>query len=68
MPDYTRMTLAQLQSEFIQLGQQLTTIQNNRMEIFSLIQQRQAEAKARIRISTLDSIEKDALRSVLSEP
>jgi len=37
------------------------------MTIYNLINQRTAEAKAKIRIQNLDTIEKDALKSVLNE-
>ena len=68
MANFNSMTFAELRAEFIRLGQLLTAIQNNRVEVFNLMQKRQAEVRAKERTDRMTALEKDALLSVLGEP
>lgn len=59
------MTLAQLQQEFVDLGQLLSAIGVRRDCLLKAIGQKKADALARANVSTLNPEEKAALKAAL---
>ena len=68
MADLSKKSLAELRSEFVDLGNQLSVIAGSRQEYDVEIRARLAKAAARAKVSGLNKSEKDSLREVLSEP
>jgi hypothetical protein len=64
-PSYGSKTLDELQAEFVQLGNDLSTIDAKRRAILSLMNKRKAELLAQFKTSDLTDVEKEALRQAL---
>lgn len=67
MPDATA-TLAELEAEFRTLAVQVDVASARRVELERLIAQRKRQAVARAKVRGLDALEREALKSALSEP
>lgn len=65
MADFSLLTIAELEAEFIRLGHLLATLQDTRHAMYQLILKRKAEAASTHRVALLSPIEKDALKAVL---
>ena len=61
-------TLAELEAEFRNLADQIDRISARRKALADLISQRMRLAAARVKVKWLEPLEKEALKSVLSEP
>lgn len=61
-------TLAELEAEYRALAEQVGVAGARRQVLEGLIKRRKAEAAARAKVRSMDELEKEALRSVLSEP
>lgn len=61
-------TLAELEAEYRALAEQVGVAGARRQVLEGLIKRRKAEAAARAKVRSMDPLEKEALRSVLSEP
>lgn len=64
-PTYDTKTIEELHTEFCQLATDLSFISDKRAAIFSMIENRKADAKASAHIAQLTVIEKDALKRAL---
>ena len=65
MTDVSKMTLDELQAEFVESGAQYTRLANRRQDIVNEIDRRKTRASAVSRVLALTDTEKDALREVL---
>ena len=68
MADLTAKTLAELNSEFAVLGNQLSVLVQSRREYELEINKRMNSVAAKVRLDLLSNSEKDALRAALGEP
>lgn len=66
--DYSTMSIADLTAEALRLATVLEVCNDQRRQIFGLIEKRQADAAAAERVATMSAAQKDALRSVLGTP
>lgn len=66
--DYEGMTLAELEDEFRRLASVEQRTRDARKQIHAIIERRKALASARVRVGSLDAVEKEALRAALNEP
>ena len=62
------VTLAELEAEFRSLAAQVDVASARRVELERLIAHRKREASAKAKVRGMDPLEKEALKSVLSEP
>lgn len=60
-------TLAELEAEYRALAAQVDAAGARRQVLEGLIKRRKAEAAARVHVRNMDTLQKEALRSVLSE-
>jgi hypothetical protein len=63
--DVAKMTLDELQAEFVTLGDQLSIVANRRQTVLAAITKKQADAMVSARVSRMSAEEKDALRAAL---
>lgn len=67
MPGLDKKTLAELQADFVRLGNELSVLAEQRREIDIEIRSRITRVAARLRLAALDKNEKDTLKEVLKE-
>lgn len=67
MSKYDAMSLDELRIEFVGLAQQLVPIETARREIAVLMEKRQAEAQAALRVAGMSGTQKDAMLNALAE-
>jgi hypothetical protein len=61
-------TLAELEAEFRTLAGTVDLASARRAVLATLIQRRKAEAGARVKVSQMDPMQREALKTVLNEP
>lgn len=66
-PDYERMTIEQLQTELRSLAAVLDATYSSRGKVLALIEKRKAEAMAAAKVRAMTPLERDALKTALSE-
>ncbi|OGT57515.1 MAG: hypothetical protein A3E01_08225 [Gammaproteobacteria bacterium RIFCSPHIGHO2_12_FULL_63_22] len=64
-PDYSAMTLVQLDDEFRRLADEFVRVMDERRQVHTPIQSRKAQVSARERVRAMPEAEKEALRAVL---
>lgn len=66
-PDYSIMTMDQLQAELQQTAAVLDATYDARRQIIDMMEKRKADAGAQAKVKSLSPAERDALKSVLNE-
>lgn len=64
-PSYDSKTLDELQAEFVTLGNQLSTIDTKRKDIYALMDRKKAVLLAELKTANLSPAEKEAFRQAL---
>lgn len=64
-PSYEAKTLDELQVEFVQLGNDLSSIDGKRKAILALIEKKKAALLAQVKTANLTDAEKEAFRQAL---
>lgn len=67
MSDDSRTSLANLEMEFVRLGDELSVIANRRQALDAEIRKRKQAAAAVVRLGALSGLERDALRRELEK-
>lgn len=62
---YEKLSMEELQAEFVLLAGKLVVIENARAEILKIMEFRRSQVAARARLSVMSKTEKDALREAL---
>lgn len=62
---YEDLLLDELKAEFRKLADELDVVSENRRQVLALIDKREAEAAASVKVNSLSDIQKDALRHAL---
>ncbi len=65
--NYEKLSIDELQAEFVLLAGKLVVIENARAEILKIMEFRKSQGAARSRLTAMSKTEKDALRAVLKE-